>query len=157
MRLRLVPILAALSAATACALLPATEPEDDSRPEDIEGFARLLRESLQEHEWQSLLVSSDPALYEAQVVRGRTPEPLYLARLLGLDEPGNNIQEGDSLEWRDLERITLVTLAPVGEEGPPFRYTGLATLESGVELRLEAWVTRVRGRYVLAEEPSGSP
>lgn len=137
-----------------CALFPSSEPEEPSRPADVEAFARAVRESLQEHEWQTLLSSSNPISYQEQVVRGGKEEPAYLAELLGLNRPGNMIQEGDTLEWSDFDRIALVTLAPVGDQQPPYRYTGQATLEAGELLRLDTYITTVQGRYVLTPPPA---
>ena len=143
-----------LGISAGCALLPGAEPEEPSRPADVEAFARAVRESLQEHEWQTLLSSSNPVTYQERVVQGEMEEPAYLADLLGLSRPGNMIQEGDTLEWADFERITLVTLAPVGDQQPPYRYTGQATLESGESLRLDTNITTVQGRYVLTPAPT---
>lgn len=139
-----------------CALLPEPEEEVVVRAVDLESFARVVREDLQAHAWQSLLALSDPVHYRNEVVLGGTPEPLYLAELFGLTERGNRIQEGDTLEWEDLERIGLVTFAPVGDDDSPYRYRGLATLMTGEQLRLEAWATQVRGRYVLTPAPAGA-
>lgn len=143
----------AIGISAGCALLPRSEPEGPSRPADVEAFARAVRESLQEHEWQTLLSSSNPATYQEQVVRGGMQEPAYLAGLMGMSRPGNAIQEGETLEWADFERITLVSLAPVGDQQPPYRYTGQATLESGESLRLDTYITTVQGRYVLTPAP----
>lgn len=139
--------------ATGCALLPPPQEEGGGPPQSTADFAELVRESIQENRWQTLLAASDPLLYEEQVVDSGVPEIRYLVRLLGLDGADNTIQEGDELEWADLDRITLATLAPVGQDTTPRRFTGLATVESGEQLRLDVWVTRVQGRFVLTGRP----
>lgn len=149
----LIPTIALLLFAS-CALLPAPTPEEQGRTDDMDGFAREIREDMQDHEWQSLLASTNPEYYQARVVDGETPEPLYLAELLSIAREGNHIQEGDTLGWEDLDRIMIATLAPVGDNEDPYRYTGLATLDSGEELRLDVWVTTVQGRFVITPQPA---
>lgn len=138
---------------SACALIPQSNPDQRGRPDTMDAFARDVREDLQAHEWQSLLAATDPVYYQQQVVNGGVPEPLYLARLFSIAREGNQIQEGEDLEWADLDRILIATLAPTGDEEPPYRYTGQATLESGDELRLDVWVTTVQGRFVITPQP----
>jgi hypothetical protein len=129
--------------------MAAPEPEIRPRPTDLASFVSLVREDLENHAWQALLVASDPTYYRTEVVDGNKPEPQYLAELLGLDREGNMIQDGDTLEWADFSRIKLVTLAPAEDETPPFLVLGVATLESGETRSLELLVTTVQGRYVL--------
>lgn len=132
-----------------CGLMAAPEPEIRPRPTDLPSFVSLVREDLEEHAWQALLVASDPTYYRAEVVVGNKAEPLYLAELLGLDREGNKIQDGDTLEWDDFNRIKTVTLAPADDESAPFLVLGQATLESGETRSIELLVTTVQGRYVL--------
>lgn len=150
-RLRLAAISFALCGS--CALLPrepSTEPDSQA---DLDSFVESVRQDFEAHEWQNLLSASDPALYENVVVAGEVEEVRYLADLFGLTEPGNTIQEGDTLEWADLDRVTTVALAPVAGDELPHRATGFITLESMEELDLETWVTQVQGRYVLTAAP----
>ncbi|MQA91257.1 MAG: hypothetical protein GEU90_13675 [Gemmatimonas sp.] len=131
-----------------CALLPESEPEPRDR-RDVEEFTTDIREALTDHEWQTVLSNSDPAHYQAQVVDLEIEEPQYIAELFDLHRADNTIQEGDTLDWPDLDRIQNVDLAPTDTVGPPFGLTGSARLESGEELELRATVTEVRGRLVL--------
>lgn len=142
----LLPVLC-LALASGCALLP--EPDHHrERPEDLNSFAEQFRQDLLRHDWQLLLVSSDPDQYRARVVEGETPEPVYLAEVLGLHEAGNDIQEGEELDWNDLARITKVVLNPVDEETRPFRIAGVVTLKDGAQLRLSTEVRQIQGRFV---------
>lgn len=133
--------------ASGCALLPESD-HDRDRPDDLNSFAEQFREDLLDHDWQRLLVSSDPDQYRARVVEGETSEPVYLAEVLGLHEAGNDIQEGEELDWDDLARITDVVLNPVDEETPPYRIDGVVTLRDGAQLRLSTEVRQIQGRYV---------
>lgn len=151
---RLVRLASFAALVAGCALVPEPEVEDRANPDDVDGFARQVRENLQDHEWQALLASSNPGYFREQVVENGIPEPWYLARLLGLTDADNNIQSGDELGWDDLDRIVIATLAPTGSDGPPYHYTGLATLLDGTELSLNAWVSRVQGRFVLTTDPN---
>jgi hypothetical protein len=135
----------------ACALLPEPNAHTRTQPQDLDAFMRLVEEDIQSHEWQNLLAASDPTLFRARVVEGGAPEPLFLAELLGLAEPGNRIQEGDEVAWEDLARIQTVTLAPIGDGEPPYRLGGQVGLTTGSILRLDVGVTRVQGRYVLTD------
>lgn len=124
--------------------------EERTRPETADDFIAYVQEDIEAHDWQSILSSSDPELYQERVVEEGIPEQQYVAELLGLLRQGNTIQEGDTLQWADLNRIELATLMPVGDEQPPYRYTGQVTLLEGAgTLELQAHVTQVQGRFVL--------
>lgn len=149
--LHLAALLALLSS---CALIPQSNPDERGRPATMDDFARDLREDLQAHAWQSLLAATDPVFYQDQVVGNGVDEALYLARLFSIAREGNQIQDGEELDWADLDRIVIATLAPVGDDRDPYRYTGLATLADGQELRLDVWVTTVQGRFVVTPQPA---
>lgn len=123
--------------------------DERPRPESAEAFIEYVREDLQEHEWQSILSSSDPAAYQERVVVARIPEVQFVAELFGLLRPDNSIQEGDELDWPDLARVDSVAFTPTVDTIPPFRYTGQAILESGETKRLDTRVNLVQGRFVV--------
>lgn len=146
--------LAALLALGACALFSSPNPEGRSRPEDVETFVRYVQEDIIAHAWQTLLSSSDPADYRRRVVEGGLEETVYLAELLGLRREGNDIQDGEELEWEDFDRIESASLA-VAEDGGS-RVTGTVTLATGETLQVEFEVRQIRDRFVLAGTESTS-
>lgn len=137
----LLPILI-----SACA--PATDP-GSSRPSTIAEFVERLERDLEAHEWQSILAATDPTLYRTRVVDARTAEPVFIAQTLGIDSAPNSIQEGDTLEWADFDRIENAELAAAARETPPYVINGNLTLEDGALLRVTANATQVQGRFVL--------
>lgn len=155
MNLRPILSVALVSVSGACALAPSGS-DGPGRPEDVEAFAEFVRERIQENDWQGLLSASDPQLYRREVVVGERAEVEFLADLLGLRQPTNDIQDGDELDWADLDRIetAALTAAPGGE--PPYRLGGFVMLADGLEYDIEVWVTEIQGRFVLTEAPSQS-
>jgi hypothetical protein len=94
----------------ACSIGP--REEERTRPESAEAFIAYVREDLQDHQWGTILSASDPAAYQERVVVGRIPEVQFVAELFGLFRPDNTIQEGDELDWPDLERVDSVAFSP---------------------------------------------
>jgi hypothetical protein len=144
-----IVLLAALFHVGACAPLSNPDPEGRTRPEDLGTFAQYVEEDLTAHAWQTLLSSSDPDHYQMRVVDGAVEEPVYLAELFGLHREGNDIQDGEELDWEDLDRIESASVAPANA-GPPSRLTGSVTLTGGETLEVEVGVREVQGRFVLA-------
>ena len=156
MNLRPILPIAILGVCTACAAISVGEPSEPGRPEDVEAFAALVREQIEENDWQSLLSASDPQLYQRDVVAGGEEEVIFLASLLGLNQTTNNIRDGDELDWADLDRIDTAALTANASGDPPYRLAGFVMLTGGLEYDIEVWVTRVQGRFVLTAPPSES-
>jgi hypothetical protein len=131
----------------ACSIGP--REEERTRPESAEAFIAYVREDLQDHQWGTILSASDPAAYQERVVVGRIPEVQFVAELFGLFRPDNTIQEGDELDWPDLERVDSVAFSPSSDTVPPFRFSGQAILTTGEAKRLDTRVLLVQGRFVL--------
>jgi hypothetical protein len=132
-----------------CALFPRGDPEQTSARTDLTSFTEEVRDAIAIHEWQTILSFSDPLHYRTQVVDLGIDEAQYIAELFGLHQTDNEIQDGDELDWEDLERIESVLLAPSDAVGPPYVLSGTATLTTGEQLQLRADVTVVQGRLVL--------
>lgn len=144
-----VPLLFLIAGSGGCALFTGEPEEEPFRAEDLETFTERIRESFALHDWQALLSAADPEHYRTQVVELGMDEPQYVAELFGLHTVNNTIQEGDTLDWSDLERTESVSLRPAGEDGPPYRLIGTAILQNGERLQIDATAIRVRGRFAL--------
>ncbi|MEX2584523.1 MAG: hypothetical protein WD766_14740 [Gemmatimonadota bacterium] len=144
-----VTLLLLIAVPAGCALISGEPEEEPFRAEDLEAFTERIRESFAVHEWQALLAAADPEHYRTQVVELGMDEPQYVAELFGLHTVNNTIQEGDTLEWSDLERTESVSLRPASDEGPPYRLIGTVILENGERLEIDATAIRIRGRFAL--------
>ncbi|MEX2569744.1 MAG: hypothetical protein WD737_00460 [Gemmatimonadota bacterium] len=141
--------LAATLVLGACIRIGGSEPEPRQRADDVETLVAHLQEDVEAHTWQNILSMSDPAHYRIQVVEMGIPEPQYVAELLGLHGSDNDIQEGDTLDWADLERISTVSIQAPSNDEPPYRLSGTAVLDDGSTLRLDVQVSEIRGRFVF--------
>lgn len=136
-----------LVAATACqGRAPVAQLTPDPR---LNGFVQSLEQALEAHAWEEIIGRADSTHHRIQVVEHGMPEAQYVAELFGLHRVGNNIRQGSSVTWSDLERIESVRLHELTREQDRHTLTGEVLLIDGETLQLRAWIVEGDGHLRL--------
>lgn len=136
-----------LLAATACqGRAPVAQLTPNS---ELNGFVQSLEQALEAHAWEEIIARADSTNYRIQVVEHEMPEAQYVAELFGLHRVENNIRQGSSVTWSDLERIESVRLHELTREQDRHTLTGEVRLVGGETLEIRAWIVERNGQFRL--------